>query len=457
MRGAQLQQVRRTAARALLLGTCGALLVCCGGSSAHSTRHAAAKNPKSHKATKALAPQLVHVGPGVAESSVRQVIRTPKQRVYIVAVDDDRLRNPGQYMRLRMYRARQAGIPKSFAEVDQADAPAAGGTGSGRPYFSGVDARLDRAGIIHMAYFRTDGEQVVYQTFSTITNRWGPAETVATIYSSGGTAENDIDGLFGTRGLTVVALTLDANEQPVIAATSSFWVRAYSRVNGSWTVDPEINEFPAWHPSITRDRVGGLHLAWLDTSGHQDRIRYAYRSPAGVWSAPQTVAGSGVLGEASNDNLDQSPSVAVNSHNQPVITWLTTQEFVRVSTLVNGEWISENPSPNVFAHNPGVGIEGNQLFAVLGHDVNIHPAYLTLTEGASSWSSTTVLRPPRGVSKWEYDGSASTRFDPDFDTDRHVIDAVFFDENSDARGGAAREYRPDLYYAALPVGRGPAR
>jgi hypothetical protein len=407
-----------------------------------------------------LAPQLVRVGPGIAESSVRQVVRTPSQRVYIVAVDDDRLREPGQYMRLRMYRARQAGVPKSFAEVDSADAPSATGTGSGRPYFSGVDARLDRSGIIHMAYFRTDGEQVVYQTFSTITNRWGPAETVATIYAADGTPQNNIDGLFGTRGLPVVALTLDAHEQPVIAATSSFWVRAYSRVNGAWqtqTVDPEIHEYPAWHPSLTRDRVGGLHLAWLDTNDHQDRIRYAYRAPSGAWSAPQTVADSDVLGEATDDNLDQSPSVAVNSRNQPVITWLTAQDFVRVSILVGGQWVADNPLPNVFAHDPGIGIEGNELFTVLGHDVKIHPSYLTQTEGSPRWSSTIVLRPPGNPKKWEYDGSASTRFDPDFDTDRHVIDAVFFDENSDLRGGAKNEFRPDLYYAAIPVGKGPAR
>ncbi|MGZ4803743.1 MAG: hypothetical protein ACXV9P_14145, partial [Acidimicrobiia bacterium] len=46
---------------------------------------------------------------------------------------------------------------------------------------------------------------------------------------------------------------------------------------------------------------------------------------------------------------------------------------------------------------------------------------------------------------YRYDGSMSARYDPQLEVDCSVIDTVFFDEDSDARGG----FRPDLYYAAI--------
>ena len=43
---------------------------------------------------------------------------------------------------------------------------------------SGGDARLDRTGTIHVVYFRTDLQATMHQTFSTLTDTWGPAVEV---------------------------------------------------------------------------------------------------------------------------------------------------------------------------------------------------------------------------------------------------------------------------------------
>ena len=67
------------------------------------------------------APAPVPVGPGLADASARQVVRTAAGRVYVFAVDDD---GPlGTIRRIRVYRATATGIPKAFAEVAVATRP----------------------------------------------------------------------------------------------------------------------------------------------------------------------------------------------------------------------------------------------------------------------------------------------------------------------------------------------
>src|SRR5262245_20302571 len=65
---------------------------------------------------------LVRVGPGVSETSQRQVVRTADGVVYIASVDDDGYgnRTPAE---LHMYRATTAGVPTAFRSADAADDP----------------------------------------------------------------------------------------------------------------------------------------------------------------------------------------------------------------------------------------------------------------------------------------------------------------------------------------------
>ena len=113
----------------------------------------------------------VSVGPGAVESSIRQVVRTLDGRVYIVAPDDDGAqRNDFTTPTImRMYRATTTGIPKRFLPVDEAHSPRV----EAPKTMSGGDARLDRAGVIHLVYYRTDQQATIYQTFSTVTDTWG--------------------------------------------------------------------------------------------------------------------------------------------------------------------------------------------------------------------------------------------------------------------------------------------
>lgn len=382
--------------------------------------------------------ELVSVGPGVSESSIRQAVRTLSGRVYIVAVDDfGNTATPGA--RIRMYRAGQVGIPTSFAEVDAAHAPVIPSS-----IMSGGDARLDRQGVIHLSYFRRDTGAVVHQTFSTLSDSWGAAETVASPPTN-----------WGDRGGQVTGLALDRAGTVFVAFSGTQNITVYRR-NGpsTWSAEPVAtvpSGYDGLHPSITVDRQDRLHLAWLE-HGAQPRIRYSSRAANGAWSTPETVAGSDVL---SNSTYDQSPSLAVDASNRPVVLFLNGADLVRVRLRTGtGSWVAEDPAtPQVYSHTPGIYLRGDDRYVLLGHDAQIHPSYLTRAASASEWSDVTIFDPPGTPAAWAYDGSGNARFDPQYETDCTVVDGVFFDENSDTRQPG--KFLPDLYYGAIRLA-GPA-
>jgi len=368
---------------------------------------------------------LVTVGPGATENSIRQVVRTPEGRVYIAVADDEGL-NTGPAATLRMYRAGQTGVPTSFAEADAAGAPrvTAGHT------IGGGDARLDRSGQIHVVFLRTDFDAVIHQTFSTLTDRWGPPETVTGVAGASRSS-------FGDRGRVVVGLALDAEGTPFVAVTAGGSAKVYRR-SGSDSWEAATVGSGDLHPSLSFDRAGRLHAAWLD---EPSTIRYARRDADGAWRATNSVVATGVL---ENGNRDQGPALAVDARNDPVVLYLTgipgaDDNYVRLRTLTDGSWVPDDPTPSVFAHTPGLYLRGDDRFLLLGHDAYpvAEPAYLSRAAGAPSWSDLHKLAPGQDL-----DGSGSARFDPLYDTDCNVLDSVYFDEDA---GGS----KPVAYYAAI--------
>lgn len=253
---------------------------------------------------------------------------------------------------MTMYRATTTGIPTKFRPADPEHSPRVVAPGT----MSGGDARLDRGGIIHVTYYRTDLRATIYQTFSTVTDTWGPAATVSTFG-----ALRDNPG-YGARAAAVNAIALDRVGTSFVVVGDATGARVFRRQpDGTWTQDGDLSSASSLHPAMTFDRQNRLHVAWLEG---EHEIRYARRDASGRW-------------------------------------------------------------------------------AVLGHDDQIHPAYLARVGDMNAWSPVVVF-PPTDVD-FQYDGSMSARYDPQFEVDCTVIDVVFFDEDSDVRGG----FRPDLYYGAI--------
>jgi hypothetical protein len=400
------------------------------------------------------ATRLIPVGPGPVENTIHQVVRTDDGRVYIATADDDALGGgPGFTAHLRMYRGDQIGSPTSFSEMDAADAPSFSRDDPFRNTISGGDSALTADGIIHLSYFRTDIGAAVHQTFSTVTDTWGPADTVMLA----GTQDDDF---FGSRGRQLTASALGPGDVPFVAlsggtgsAAVRVWHPGLAGLPVIDTIEDADSDRQRWHPSMAFDRQGRLHLAWLDSpsaSGTPDRIQYAVRSAAGDWSTPVDVASGDVLGANIGGVVDQGPSLGVDRLDRPVVLYLDAEDHVRVRVLdTDGTWLIRDPPGDVFSHGPGLAMRGDDMTALLGHDVNVHPAYLYRPGASGAWSDTTVLDPPAGVTSWSYDGSGAARSDVNRDPACQLLDAVFFDEDSDSRDNGA--FEPDLYYAAITL------
>jgi hypothetical protein len=383
----------------------------------------------------------VAVGPGSAESSIRQIVRTPAGYVYIAAADDQGGAAEGfkKTSYLRMYKSTTAGIPVAFKEVNRARHPRA----SKKQTFSGGDMRLDRNGMIHLVYYRTADGATIYQLFDTHTDKWDAASTVVTTFSG---RPGRVD--YGSRGRALNSIALDREGTPYVAVGGDEGVKVFRKTIAGWVEDAILSSAPALHPTLTFDRVNRLHIAWLDSPGHDSTIQYAMREATGVWGLVELVfpGDTNVLSHAS---LDQSPSLAVDNQNQPVVLYLSgdpgqPNNFVQTRTLTAGLWIADDP-PSIFAHSPGLYIRNDVKFILLGHDGDIHPGYLTHRSTEPEWSTVVSFQPDEPA--YQYDGSASARYDPQYEVDCSVVDVVYFDEASDLRGGL----KPDLYYTAIKL------
>jgi hypothetical protein len=93
-------------------------------------------------------------------------------------------------------------------------------------------------------------------------------------------------------------------------------------------------------------------------------------------------------------------------------------------------------------------MRGDTKFVLLGHDRFLHPGYLTHKPTDPDWSA--VVNFQEEEPPYAYNGSASARYDPQYEVDCTIVDVVYCDNASDTRGG----FKPDLYYVAIKLDGG---
>jgi hypothetical protein len=385
--------------------------------------------------TAASAWKKVTVGPGLAEASSRQVIRTPDGRVYVFAADDTAQKAGSGPGVIRAYRADETGIPISFSEADGTHRP----TGlAPEGVLGGPDVRLDSNGIAHVLYVDKANGALVYQTFSTLTDGWGEATTIATGV--------DVGVHPFRRGETASALVLDANDAVHVAYTSFGSVLYTRNVLGTWTAPETVaSGADPIHPQLVAEANGDLQVVWLE-QGPTPLVRWAELT-AGAWGTPETVAAD-VLG---NSNLDQGPSIILDSANQPRVLFLSccapSTTYVRVMARTAFGWVPDTMPYDLYAHTPQIYGRGDDVYVFLGHDDQIRFGYAYHLSG-QPWSDYTPLT---SLADGELDGSASARWDPLHEPNPNIIDVAFFDEDKNGD----HSWLPELYYMAVtPSGPG---
>jgi chitodextrinase len=420
----------------------------------------------------------VSVGNGFVEASAREVVRTTGNVVYVITTDDNTCQGGGSAV-IRAWKGTgaqpgNASVPIGFTEVDAAHHPTAPVSGD-CTYTGGVsaslgspDVRLDPNGVVHLVYVEGSSASVYYQTFSAVTDTWGPRTVIGTGY-------NDDGSSWPRYGQA--ALTLDANNAPQVVYMTkgtSNQVMFTNKASGSWsTPTPVAAGTNAMHPSLVTSLDGTLHLAWLDNSlATQPVIKYSHYASGG-WSAVESVTtGDSVV--LANGDSDQGPSVATDSANRPHVLFMDgtvsgSNDYVRMRfRSTGGVWTDETPPGGIggasnasatwFAHTPQNYIsntDGEYVF--LGHDVNVEFGYQYQLGGVgTNWGVYSTLDPQSKQSPVAgdtcepgTDGSASIRFDPLRDNNSGIIDVIYFDERDDSD---CTHHHARVFYRAIVIG-----
>lgn len=388
----------------------------------------------------------VVVGPGIAEDTVRQVVRTARGLVYVFAPDDSGQRRGAGPGVIRAYMATGAGAPSGFSEIDAGDHPSSSGTS----VLYAPDVRLGRRGVVDMVYVDQASDRLYYQTFSTVANRWGPRQVLG-----GGALANP--GFYATptrvfRNWASYGLVLDRHDRPHVVYCSGD--RVLSRVLGQrgWS-SPQLvaSGRSPLHVQLATDAAGNLYAVWLDDPLGQPgstAVMYAEQTTAGRWTQPQIVD-RGSPNVLSDTTDDQGPSIVVTTSRIPYVLYLSgtidsagkAETTATIRFLRDGHWHDDTPPSSGYGitHSPQLYSRRNDIYLFLGHDAAIHFGYLIQRAGRP-WSRYLLLDAASAM-----DGSASVRWDPQHETNANFIDTVHHAEDYQHNG----TYLPQLYYQAV--------
>ena len=356
--------------------------------------------------------QRIVVGPGVAEDTVRQVIRTRANVVYVFAPDDTAQREDTGPGVIRSYRARRPGSPRAFAEVDAEHHPKSIRTN----VLYAPDVRLDRRGTAHMVYVDQANSNLYYQTFSTVTNTWGARK----LLGSGSLAN---PGFYSTptrvyRNWASYGLVLDRTDRPHVVYCIGDSVYARVLASGHWTKPRLVARGTSpIHVQLATDANSNIYATWLDNPlgpAGSTSVMYAEQTAhSGAWTQPQVIdkGSPNVIGDSTDD---QGPSLIVTAANIPYVMYLrgTTDSAGKAVTtatihyLRGGHWLDDTPPSTGYqiTHSPQLYSRGNDIYLFLGHDINLHWGYLVQRAGRR-WSPYTLLDTSSPM-----DGSASVRW-----------------------------------------------
>lgn len=376
----------------------------------------------------------VVVGAGYVDANTRQVVRTAGGIVYVFAADDTAQRTASGPGVARAWKGNVAGIPTAFAEVDGEHRPTAG---TAENVIVDVDARLDRDGIVDLVYVDETNATLYYRTFSTITDTWGPATTLATGVNVPGGFYRRLK-----RSAGAVSIALDAKDVPHVVYCSGATVFYVNRNDGTWSTPQIVSDggHPT-HPQLAFGRDGTLHLSWLDDSGDAE-VLYGRLPPGGAWQPPEVVDGQDVQ---DNGTGDQGPSIVVTSSGVPYVLWIsprgTSGVRIKYRDRAKNQWVADPLPANLYTHAPQIYAQDNNIYVFLGHDRQIRFGYEYQLSGRRWGPYVPLTTQAMGT----LDGAASVRWDPLHETDPKVIDTTFFDEDIADDGN----YLPRLYYMAV--------
>ncbi len=395
------------------------------------------------------------IGPGHADTTTHQVIRTADDRILLFA---GRMANNV----LRVYRQSTTGLATSSAEF------AAGATltaPSGNVI--SVDAASDGGGLVYVVFNTSTGG--VYLAPYEVAG--GTFRTTLTLATDGGV----VDGASlyaGTQGLSVaVDLT---GKLHVTHWTSGFRLThcAYTYTNNQvttctpFTID--AGGAQATHPaSAISPSDGSLTVVWqsdpLTNPAGNSRVLARRRAADGSWGAIETVSTvPPYYGRGSNGNeinVDTGPSLAIGTNGARHLVFNqhfdATGDYGRVIYARDSGSGWTTTSLDWYSHASVVALVSDGRVAIVGHggpqstnavnacknNRNMCYAYLPV---GGSWGPAQLLVEYTG--DLSYDGSPSTKGAAVGLRRPETVEVAFFSINT----VTGQYYNPTLHYGRLP-------
>ena len=323
---------------------------------------------------------MVDVGPGTTDGSPRQIVRTSKDVLYVVAPNGTVYTPTAPTTtRLLVWAANRPGTPTSFSRQDLAHTPG-GGVNSSASAIDGADQ-------IHSVWIVPG--QARYGVFDTATGLWQGIRTLeATNWTNYGQ---------GDEGAAVAA---DASGNPYAVWTVMdqaghlhlHLAVAKGGVFGRPTqVDDVDQNGGARHPSVGFAPNGDFVVAWVDSDGGYSTpgtVRTRVLHASGQWDPSYAVPG-----ETAGGSLDQSCSLLITPDGTRHVTFLNDANQIRYYYDNGHGWTGDEQPPYQITHDPVLGPDGAGGLYIYAHATPI-PDYRGLGDGKLRFHK------PAGATAW---------------------------------------------------------
>jgi hypothetical protein len=375
-------------------------------------------------------PVLITVGEGAVDAWTRAIVRDSADRVWIVAANNNPAYQGTGAGELRVYKADQTGVPSNFTAV--ASATIRSSNGGSIPF---SDAAIDGQDRLHVIWIDRGGagSPVMYGVFDLAGESWSSPPSVVDLSNlgefGGSAAQGGAAIALGPDGLARIAYCVadHDNQIRVRQQTATGWSDPQEplRVDGAFV----------WHPALAIGADGVWHLAVYNAT---DLEILASSDTGSGWSSPVVVA-SNVLGP---ENIDQGPALLVDPSGVPMLTYLDSASFLRLSALTTDGWRDIPLNGDFFTHSPGLGVFADGSLIMAGHNEGWPPTALNAIQGREgAWG------PWQPLVAVQADGSEVFRWAGHFSTPgAGMVDLVFFDEDTNDDGAFIDQ---TLYYVAV--------
>ena len=363
------------------------------------------------------APAHVPVGSGNTDPTPRQLVRTSKNVLWIVAPTGTvYTATAPTTTSLYVWGANRPGTPDNFRPYDDTHAPGGGVNTSA--------SAIDGADLIHSVWI-TPG-RASYGVFNTATRLWqGQIPLEDTNWTSYGQGDEGAGIALNAQGVPYAVWNYVSGGQ--------LHIHLAIRQGGVFGTPMQVDDVDvnggARHPAVGFAPSGDFVVSWIDSDGGYSSagtVRTRVLHPNGQWDPSYAVPN-----DTAGGSLDQSCSLLITADGIRHITFLNTANQIRYYYDAGSGWQGDQQPPYQITHDPVLGPDGAGGLYIYGH-ATPEPDYRGLGDGKLR------LHKPAGATAWGaynliqdgyIDDATSARWSQFFHNHPNEVDFTWWNHN----------------------------